>query len=454
MKILHVTEYCHASSIGGTERYILDLVHGLESSDIHSVIGWITPGAATGELVADNIRILRLPAPKMRVDEPLAEFARVAEQTLEREKPDLVHFHTFGLTEASLAGQARARGIPYLFTYHSPAWTCRRDTLLLYGKAPCDGEVRAWRCSACQCDERLGKGLLVRQAATLVGVMAGWAMLPARASSLRRRTAFYYDTLRFGRELREFLKHCRRVISCCDWSDPVLLKNGAPEKSLRKLPQGVSGQFVAAVNKLEAEDPLAANGHFTVGCVGRLSPVKGIHIVAEAFTRMQHPEARLRIVGWEPENASNPYLAGLGMLAAKDERITLVPKTNLNEAVQEYRKLSLLAVPSVWMETGPLTLMEASAAGVPVYGSNRVGQLKLLRERGRVIEPNTAESWHQALEAAYDRYKEGLWPVERKRARGSGAMRTMDTVSSEMVEIYREALNLSVVGKAQDPRPE
>jgi glycosyltransferase involved in cell wall biosynthesis len=132
------------------------------------------------------------------------------------------------------------------------------------------------------------------------------------------------------------------------------------------------------------------------------------------------------------------------VLAAKDRRITLVPKTNLSDAVQEYRKLSLLAVPSVWMETGPLTLMEALAAGVPVYGSNRVGQVKLLREQGKVIEPNTVESWHQALKAAYTSYQTGLWPLEMKRARGTGAMRTMDTVSSEMIKIYREALNLSV----------
>ena len=32
MHILHVTEYCHAGSTGGTERYILELIRGLVAS--------------------------------------------------------------------------------------------------------------------------------------------------------------------------------------------------------------------------------------------------------------------------------------------------------------------------------------------------------------------------------------------------------------------------------------
>ena len=67
----------------------------------------------------------------MRVDAPLPEFHEAAARLFETEKPDWVHFHTFGLTEAALAKLAKKHGIPYAFTYHSPAWTCRRETMLL-----------------------------------------------------------------------------------------------------------------------------------------------------------------------------------------------------------------------------------------------------------------------------------------------------------------------------------
>jgi hypothetical protein len=32
LNILHVTKYCHAGSIGGTERYVLDLIRGLDAT--------------------------------------------------------------------------------------------------------------------------------------------------------------------------------------------------------------------------------------------------------------------------------------------------------------------------------------------------------------------------------------------------------------------------------------
>jgi hypothetical protein len=38
MKILHVTQYCHAGSTGGTERYIVDLVRGLDGFGVENAV--------------------------------------------------------------------------------------------------------------------------------------------------------------------------------------------------------------------------------------------------------------------------------------------------------------------------------------------------------------------------------------------------------------------------------
>jgi glycosyltransferase involved in cell wall biosynthesis len=443
MKILHITQYCHAGSIGGTERYILDLIEGLKSAGIDNVIGWLKARGPFDDSEAANIRISALPAPPMRVDAALPEFRRAAERLLEAEKPDVVHFHTFGLTEALMARLAKQRGIPYVFTYHSPAWTCRRETMLLYGEQPCDGEVRAWRCSACHSAERLREQPMAGRAAAAASMMAGWTVLPLGATLLRRRTAFFYDTLRYRSALREFLGRCDLVVSCCDWSTPVLLNNGARPESVRHFPQGVSTDFRSAAENPPPHGEPATKRHFTVGCVGRLNPVKGVHVLMQAFSKMPQPGMRLRIVGWEPEHAGAPYPSLIKKFAEADARITLVSKTTLGETIQEYRQLTLLAVPSIWMETGPLTLLEALAVGVPVYGSNRIGQAKLLHERGRVIEPNTPESWQDALAGAFERHKNGLWGGEVKRAIGTEPVRTMSTVTSEMLQNYQELLSLS-----------
>jgi glycosyltransferase involved in cell wall biosynthesis len=436
MRILHISQYCHAGSVGGTERYILDLIRGLAAAGIHSTFGWVTPGSANKTIGSEGVKITTLPAPQMRVDSPLPEFQQAAERLLDTEKPDFLHFHTFGLTEAALAKLAKQRGIPYAFTYHSPAWTCRRETGLLYGKEPCDGQVRAWRCSACQCEERLGKGRFAAHAATFLSMSLGWALLPLGRSSLRRRAAFYYDTARFSRAIRNFLSNCDLVVSCCDWSGPLLRSNGAREKSLFHCPQGVPNVVTSALETGQKQATPSIGNEFIVGYVGRVTEVKGVHILMEGFSRMAGEEARLRIVGWEPEHADAPYARRLQQIANADPRIKLVPKTSFNDTVAEYKRLSLLAVPSVWMETGPLTLMEALALGVPVYGSNRIGQLNLLREHGQVVEPNTPAGWQAAMTGAFGRWKQGLWNQRQTAI----PLRTMADLSVETIIFYKEII--------------
>ena len=199
--------------------------------------------------------------------------------------------------------------------------------------------------------------------------------------------------------LRRFLAECDLVVSCCDWSGPVLRLNGARENCLVQCPQGVPNDIADALREnSELRTPNSElRTHFVVGYVGRVVEVKGVHILMEGFSQMQADEARLRIVGWDTEHADLPYARRIQDLAKADSRIELVPKQSFANTLAEYQRLDLLAIPSVCMETGPLTLLEALAVGVPVYGSNRIGQLNLLREHGRIVEPNTPDGWREAL---------------------------------------------------------
>jgi glycosyltransferase involved in cell wall biosynthesis len=434
MRILHVTEYCHAGSIGGTERYVLDLINGLAAAGVQNVIGWLQSGHSTATLGSEGVRIITLPAPPMRVDAPPSDFHQAAVRLLESERPDLLHFHTFGLTEAALAKLAKQRGIPYAFTYHSPAWTCRNDTLLFQnGVTPCDGEVLAWRCSACLSQQRLGIGTFAGHVATAISLAGGWVGLPLGATSLRRRTAFFYDSLRYARVLRSFLGECDLAVSCCDWSGPVLRRNGTREHCMIHCPQGVSDAVAAALHAESKTASASAVKEFVIGYVGRIVEIKGVHILMEGFSRMAGEEARLRIVGWDADHTDLPYARRVRQLAQADSRIELVPKKSFGDTLAEYHRLSLLAIPSIWMETGPLTLLEARALDVPVFGSNRLGQLNLLREYGRIVEPNTPAGWQAALTDAFTQWKQGAWSKK-----GTGLpIRTMTDVSREMATCYR-----------------
>ena len=435
MRILHITQYCHVGSTGGTEQYIRDLIAGLGGHGIESTIGWLR-GGEIGPLIttSDGIRIHPLPCPPMRVDAPTIALVAAGRKRIEEEAPDCLHFHTFGLAEAALATLAHAAGIPCIFTSHRPAWSCRRETMLLFGEKPCDGEVMAWRCSACQSAQRLGESQVAGYLTTAASLSAGWLTLPLGRNSLRRRTAFFYDTLRYRRAFRRFLRKCERVVACCDWAIPVLCQNGARRENLIHCPQGVSDAVVAAISASKAESTADSRDHFVIGYVGRVVAEKGVHILAEAFTRLTAKEARLRIVGWASDCADEPYHRRLKEMAERDARIELVPKMPFEKTIQEYRGFHLLAIPSVWLETGPLTLLEALASGVAVYGSERIGQMEVLRKHGTVVAPNTPEEWCRVLEEAYPQWQRGAGC----RTGAPVNVRTMNDVAGEMAGIYKE----------------
>lgn len=437
--ILHVTEYCHAGEIGGTERYVLDLIRELEAKGTCNSIVWLT-GSHHDPFMADGVRIVPLPTPAMRIDEAKSDLVTRVEQLFNELQPDVLHFHTFGLSEAAIAQVARRRGIPYVFTFHSPAWSCRRGDLLEWGKQPCDGQVLALRCSACKLHERVGGPRWFNYALALASIPAGWFFSCDSNLDRRRRIAFVSDTARFGRALRMFLKNCGIVFACAEWSVSVLHKNGTLEQRIKLCPQGVSTQFqnnphsvttAAAVQSPRRKD-------FVIGFVGRPSQVKGIHILIEGFRMLEAPEAKLRIYGWSKSGMESAWCEKIEQMACADPRVKLIPALPLEQMQAEYPNLDILAIPSVWFETGPLVLMEALQFGIPVFGSNRIGQLRLLRERGRVIEMNTPEGWRLALENAWNLYQTGKWDQERRRARGSGRLRTMSDVAAEVLQTYTQ----------------
>jgi glycosyltransferase involved in cell wall biosynthesis len=98
-------------------------------------------------------------------------------------------------------------------------------------------------------------------------------------------------------------------------------------------------------------------------------------------------------------------------------------------------KIDVLAVPSQWLETGPLVLLEAFAAGTPVIGSDLGGIGELVRhdENGILVPHDDVGAWTAAMTrlandpALLDRLRQGM-----------GSVRTMSDVGCDMAELYRE----------------
>jgi Glycosyltransferase len=94
-----------------------------------------------------------------------------------------------------------------------------------------------------------------------------------------------------------------------------------------------------------------------------------------------------------------------------------------------------VVVPSQWMETGPLVVLEAFAAGVPVIGSNLGGIADKVQHghNGLLVSPWDSEhAWSDALAQAGDRRV-----LLQQLARCVSVPRSSRTVAAEMATLYR-----------------
>ena len=122
----------------------------------------------------------------------------------------------------------------------------------------------------------------------------------------------------------------------------------------------------------------------------------------------------------------------------KDPRVVFLPALPPSEAVGEtMRRCDLVVVPSRWLETGPLVVLEAFAAGTPVLGTRLGGIAELVNDQidGLLMSPQDPGAWASAiaaLAAAPER-------VARLRT-GIIPPRTMDDVARDMAGLYQTLL--------------
>jgi len=127
--------------------------------------------------------------------------------------------------------------------------------------------------------------------------------------------------------------------------------------------------------------------------------------------------------------------------AVPDPRVRFLPPMAANEVVERLRDYDALLVPSQWLETGPLVVYEAFAAGIPVIGSNLGGIAELVTngDNGILVEPHSdVSAWTRAI----TRFVENPdLPVQLKSRRRP--VRTMEDAAADMQTVYEKAVQIA-----------
>ncbi|RMD67809.1 MAG: glycosyltransferase [Gammaproteobacteria bacterium] len=180
---------------------------------------------------------------------------------------------------------------------------------------------------------------------------------------------------------------------------------------------------------LEGLSPREAGGTLTLGYIGTLEHHKGVHVLLEAFLRVDAPNLRLEI--WGGSLHETAYEARLKRMAIGDGRIRFRGAYAYEDLKKVLHNIDVVVVPSLWYENAPLTILSSHAAGIPVIASSLggmaesvqdgvngmtfpVGDVKALAERLERLarKPELVEAFQRALSPP-PRLEEEAFRMER-----------------------------------------
>lgn len=437
MRVLHVAYSAPPDPPGGTEIYVAGLSRALEPLGVSSIVSAPGPAEARFEHAGLRVRRFEMRSDQLSVAElygdgdphAAASFGRL----LDAECPDVVHQHALtAACSTRLVLEARRRGIPVVFTYHTPAVSCQRGTLLQFGHSPCDGVLDVVTCSACVLDG-LGVsgavGRVLSQTPSSLGAAIGRFGLSGGPWTALRMTRLIES--RFE-EIRAFFERVDRIVVLSEWVSDVLRRNGVPDKRMTICRHGVDVPLEPRALHQPGET-------LRIVHLGRLDPAKGTLLLAKAVSQVPELEVALDIYGIAQSAQGGALAAALQAIADIDPRIRLFGAIPHEQVVATLAAYDLVAIPSQVVETGPLVALEASAAGVPVMASN-LGNLRSLVDdgvSGRLVgEYGSAAAWTAAIrQCVADREIAARW---REIV---APPRTMTDVAIEMHALYADVLH-------------
>ena len=115
--------------------------------------------------------------------------------------------------------------------------------------------------------------------------------------------------------------------------------------------------------------PRPASDPFTIGYFARLCPEKGLHLLVEAFARLnaKYPRTRLRVGGYLGDRDRQYFEQVRSQAARLGPAFEFIGSpASQAEKVEFLKSLDVLSVPTVYREPKGLSILEALANGTPV----------------------------------------------------------------------------------------
>jgi glycosyltransferase involved in cell wall biosynthesis len=219
------------------------------------------------------------------------------------------------------------------------------------------------------------------------------------------------------RKFHEMMGKMDRVVALCNWTRELLLRNEVSESKLRMCRQGITWEPEAKHAERRRNVPPR------LAFLGRFDPTKGTDLIVRAL-RSGDLALELDLYGVRQGDSGNRYAEEVRTAIGNDKRIRLLPPLPQADVIPALRQYDALVVPSQWLETGPLVVLEAFAAQTPVIGSNLGGIAELVtNEKDGLLVSGYAsvDAWAAAFRricadpSQLDRWRENIRPVRHAK---------------------------------------
>ena len=298
-------------------------------------------------------------------------------ELLDRFTPDIVHVHHLMYLSTTCVHEAVRRAIPVVMTLHDYWLICQRGRFLKPDLSVCPGQTDAG-CAQC-----FGH-LLDRKISTLHRLLKP---LLSRNSWLRARLRRLYATRAASRpvslaaqgQVRARMAHVRELCQSVSlflapsrFLRQQFVDFGIPEEKIVFHECGLQTAHSQAVEKP------ARQGRLTFGYIGVVDPVKGVHLLVEAFQTL--PQADLHIYGGEASYAPYPDERRFRSQLANSPHIRCMGRYDNQELGRILADVDVVIVPSIWYENAPLVIREAFLARTPVITADFGGMREWVRD--------------------------------------------------------------------------
>lgn len=253
--------------------------------------------------------------------------------------------------------------------------------------------------------------------------------------------------------------YSERFVGLYKWVTPTILRiwkgasfvisnsQGLRELALKSEPKKEIG---VVYNGIDVDEFFPDQGkknseNFTILCVSRVTPRKGIRFLIQAFKLLsgRYENARLVIVGDGNEKKSlEDLVRGLG-IENKVEFAGVVSHENVSGY---YQKADIFVLPSL-NEGMSNVMLEALASGLPVVATDTGGTKELLTDgiNGFVVKMKDADDLAEKIEKLIlDTQLKNTMSLESRKLAEKMSWRN---VAGEYEKLYEEVLNLTKMNK-------